>query len=39
VNNRRTVSISPQEVLELEVRVPAYSMRSYALEKNIADKE
>jgi hypothetical protein len=39
VNNRKTVSISPQEVLELEVRVPAYSMRSYALEKNNTDKE
>ena len=39
VNIRKPVSISPQEVLELEVRVPAYSMRSYALEKNNSDKE
>ena len=39
MNIRKPVSISPQEVLELEVRVPAYSMRSYALEKNNSDKE
>jgi len=26
--------ISPQEILELEVLVPAYSMRSYTFEKS-----
>jgi len=30
----QTIPISPQEILELEVLVPAYSMRSYTFEKS-----
>ena len=30
----QTTPISPQEILELEVLVPAYSMRSYTFEKS-----
>jgi hypothetical protein len=30
----KTMLISPQEILEIEVLVPAYSMRSYTFEKS-----
>ncbi|MCY3007034.1 MAG: hypothetical protein NTV29_13810 [Planctomycetota bacterium] len=33
-NTAQTMPISPQEILELEVLVPAYSMRSYTFEKS-----
>jgi hypothetical protein len=32
-NTRQLRAISPQEILELSVTVPAYSMKSFALEK------